>query len=308
MIYGYLRVSSDEQDVNSQKQGVEGFAKEKGWAIDEYITDEGVSGGKDPSKRNLGPLLQKLHKGDIVICSEISRLGRDLYMVMDILHFCMQQECIIYTVKDRFTLGDDIQSKVLAFAFGLAAEIERQMIRQRTKEGLKLRMKMGSLVGRPYIDREAGERSQTDARKKLEGNKEQVITQFRWGVPFRRLAANFGVDRNTLYRYLIEWGCYDSVDADGGAKRRAWLEDQAAKLAARHQSRYREQYKETPLQIVELDREKMLKLIQAGLILPDIAKQFPDLTYEQVYDTVLADRQFNTEYRKFGQKKCTKKK
>lgn len=308
MIYGYLRVSSDEQDVNSQKQGVEGFAKEKGWAIDEYITDEGVSGGKDPSKRNLGPLLQKLHKGDVVICSEISRLGRDLYMVMDILHFCMQQECIIYTVKDRFTLGDDIQSKVLAFAFGLAAEIERQMIRQRTKEGLKLRMKMGSLVGRPYIDREAGERSQTDARKKLEGNKEQVITQFRWGVPFRRLAANFGVDRNTLYRYLIEWGCYDSVDADGGAKRRAWLEDQAAKLAARHQSQYREQYKETPLQIVELDREKMLKLIQAGLILPDIAKQFPDLTYEQVYDTVLADRQFNTEYRKFGQKKCTKKK
>lgn len=308
MIYGYLRVSSDEQDVNSQKQGVEGFAKEKGWSIDEYITDEGVSGGKDPSKRNLGPLLQKLHKGDIVICSEISRLGRDLYMVMDILHFCMQQECIIYTVKDRFTLGDDIQSKVLAFAFGLAAEIERQMIRQRTKEGLKLRMKMGSLVGRPYIDREAGERSQTDARKKLEGNKEQVITQFRWGVPFRRLAANFGVDRNTLYRYLIEWGCYDSVDADGGAKRRAWLEDQAAKLAARHQSQYREQYKETPLQIVELDREKMLKLIQAGLILPDIAKQFPDLTYEQVYDTVLADRQFNTEYRKFGQKKCTKKK
>lgn len=308
MIYGYLRVSSDEQDVNSQKQGVEGFAKEKEWAIDEYITDEGVSGGKDPSKRNLGPLLQKLHKGDVVICSEISRLGRDLYMVMDILHFCMQQECVIYTVKDRFTLGDDIQSKVLAFAFGLAAEIERQMIRQRTKEGLKLRMKMGSLVGRPYIDREAGERSQTDARKKLEGNKEQVITQFRWGVPFRRLAANFGVDRNTLYRYLIEWGCYDSVDADGGAKRRAWLEDQAAKLAARHQSQYREQYKETPLQIVELDREKMLKLIQAGLILPDIAKQFPDLTYEQVYDTVLADRQFNTEYRKFGQKKCTKKK
>lgn len=308
MIYGYLRVSSDEQDVNSQKQGVEGFAKEKGWAIDEYITDEGVSGGKDPSKRNLGPLLQKLHKGDIVICSEISRLGRDLYMVMDILHFCMQQECIIYTVKDRFTLGDDIQSKVLAFAFGLAAEIERQMIRQRTKEGLKLRMKMGSLVGRPYIDREAGERSQTDARKKLEGNKEQVITQFRWGVPFRRLAANFGVDRNTLYRYLIEWGCYDSVDADGGAKRRAWLEDQAKKLAARHQSQYREQYKETPLQIVDLDREKMLKLIQAGLILPDIANQFPDFTYEQVYDTVLADRQFNTEYRKFGQKKCTKKK
>lgn len=308
MIYGYLRVSSDEQDVNSQKQGVEAFAKEKGWTIEEYITDEGVSGGKDPSKRNLGPLLNQLKKGDIVICSEISRLGRDLYMVMDILHFCMQQECIICTVKDRFVLGDDIQSKVLAFAFGLAAEIERQMIRQRTKEGLKLRMKMGSLVGRPYLDREAGERSGTDVRKKMVENKEQIITQHKWGVPFRRLAQNFGVDRNTLYRYLIEWGCYDSVDADGGAKRRAWLEESMKKLNDKHREQYREQYKETPLQIVDLDREKMMKLIQTNLILPDIAKQFPELTYEQVYDTVLADRQFNTEYRKYGQKKCAKKK
>lgn len=64
MRYGYLRVSSDDQDVNSQKQGVEAFAKAKGWQISEYISDEGVSGGKVPSKRNLGPLLKGLNKGD----------------------------------------------------------------------------------------------------------------------------------------------------------------------------------------------------------------------------------------------------
>lgn len=92
MIYGYLRVSSDEQDVNSQKLGVEQFAKDRNWNIDKYITDEGVSGGKDPDKRNLGPLLQLLNKDDVIICSEISRLGRDLYMVMDILHYCMEKE------------------------------------------------------------------------------------------------------------------------------------------------------------------------------------------------------------------------
>ena len=149
MIYGYLRVSTDEQDINSQRQGVNAFAEKNGWSIEKYITDEGVSGGKDPSKRNLGGLLNSLQKGDIVIASEISRLGRDLYMVMDILHFCMEREVVIYTVKDKFTLGKDIQSKVLAFAFGLAAEIERQMIQQRTREGLKLRMKMGILLGRP---------------------------------------------------------------------------------------------------------------------------------------------------------------
>ena len=76
MIYGYLRVSSDEQDVNSQRQGVEQFATDHGWSIDNYITDEGVSGGKDPDKRNLGPLLKQIKKGDVIICSEISRLGR----------------------------------------------------------------------------------------------------------------------------------------------------------------------------------------------------------------------------------------
>ena len=142
MIYGYLRVSSDAQDVNSQKRGVDGFAKAKGWEIEKYISDEGISGGTDPDKRKLGPMLKKLQKGDIVICSEISRLGRDLYMVMDVLHFCMTKEVVIYTVKDRFVLGDDIQSKVLAFAFGLSAEIERQMIKQRTLEGLRLRKKL----------------------------------------------------------------------------------------------------------------------------------------------------------------------
>ena len=63
MIYGYLRVSSDEQDVNSQKQGVVKFAEEHGWKIDQFITDEGVSGGKDPDKRNLGPLLKLINEG-----------------------------------------------------------------------------------------------------------------------------------------------------------------------------------------------------------------------------------------------------
>ena len=172
MIYGYLRVSSDEQDVNSQKQGVEQFAKDRNWNIDKYITDEGVSGGKDPDKRNLGPLLQLLNKDDVIICSEISRLGRDLYMVMDILHYCMEKGCIIYTVKDKFVLGDDIQSKVLAFAFGLSAEIERQMIRQRTKEGLRLRMKLGVLVGRP-IGR-LSENVKLDAVKEIKVRKQEI--------------------------------------------------------------------------------------------------------------------------------------
>lgn len=306
MIYGYLRVSSDEQDVNSQKQGVEQFAIAHSWNIDKYITDEGVSGGKDPDKRNLGPLLKQLQKGDIVICSEISRLGRDLYMVMDILHFCMTQGCIIYTVKDNFTLGDDIQSKVLAFAFGLAAEIERQMIRQRTKEGLRLRMKMGSLVGRPYkAEEDTSTSSAVSAR--MEESKDAICEQFRWGVPHRRLAENFDIDRNTLYRYLVKWGCYDSIDQDGGVARKAKMKATEEREASRKRELYRN-YKETPYTPVQLDREKTISLIRANLTLPKIAEQFPEYTYEQVYDTFMTDPEFNSLYRQNGQKKCVKKK
>lgn len=294
MIYGYLRVSSDEQDVNSQKQGVEQFAKEKGWAIEQYITDEGVSGGKDPDKRNLGPLLKKLQKDDVVICSEISRLGRDLYMVMDILHFCMDKGCVIHTVKDRFTLGDDIQSKVLAFAFGLAAEIERQMIRQRTREGLKLRMKMGVLLGRPIG------RTNSDEAQKFGAWKDQLRQMVEWQMSPRQIADVIGCDRNTVSRLVSRW----KYDAKWKFKTISPKQDQINRHAKR-----RPTYKEGDYMIVQLNREKMIALIKAGLTLPEIAIQMPEYTYEQIYDTCLCDAEFNELYRKHGHTKvCRTKK
>lgn len=287
MIYGYLRVSSDEQDVNSQKQGVVKFAEEHGMQIDKFITDEGVSGGKDPDKRNLGPLLKLINEDDVIICSEISRLGRDLYMVMDILHFCMERKAVIYTVKDKFVLGNDIQSKVLAFAFGLSAEIERQMIRQRTKEGLRLRVKMGVLVGRPLGTVADEPQDLNDEQKKL------LIEQYKWGVPERRLAENFKVDRNTIARWLHRWGI----------KRSAFIERQEE--ARKKESAAYEYGKQ---QAVGIDRDKLRVLINSDLTLPQIADAFPEFTYEQVYGTVLADKELNPLYRKHGQKLIRKTK
>lgn len=287
MIYGYLRVSSDVQDVNSQKQGVDEFAKNEGWQIDKYITDEGVSGGKDPDKRNLGPLLKLLQKDDIIICSEISRLGRDLYMVMDILHHAMNVGCVIYTVKDKFKLGDDIQSKVLAFAFGLSAEIERQMIRQRTKEGLKLKVKQGILLGRP-IDKKA-EKSSTD----LSDRKDEVLQQYKWGVPERRMAQNFNCDRNTLARWLHRWG----------VKHSAYIEKQEKRV-----KELNDIYKKEKYDVVEdIDRCKLKVLIEQDMTIPQIADVFNQFTYTQVYDTILCDNEFNALYRQHAQKKLTKR-
>ena len=293
MIYGYLRVSSDAQDVNSQKQGVEQFAKDKGWQIEQYITDEGVSGGKDPDKRNLGPLLKKLKKEDVVIASEISRLGRDLYMVMDILHFCMKQEVVIYTVKDRFVLGDDIQSKVLAFAFGLAAEIERQMIRQRTTEGLRMRMKMGILLGRPFGNGYE-ERSQV-----IVDNKEDILKALEFGAAIRSIAQKLEVNRNTLSRYLTQWGYKGKGDK----------EYQALKKRQQHADSIRKcSYKDTPYCVVELPRKDVVAMIEQDLTIPKIAERLPQFTYEQIYDTFTCDREYNNLYRQHAQKKLVKKK
>jgi DNA invertase Pin-like site-specific DNA recombinase len=287
MIYGYLRVSSDEQDVNSQKQGVEKFAEEHNMIIEKYVTDEGVSGGKDPSKRNLGPLLKLLQKGDTVICSEISRLGRDLYMVMDILHFCMERGVLIYTVKDKFVLGNDIQSKVLAFAFGLSAEIERQMIQQRTREGLRMRMRMGVLLGR------AADTPMEETKTFTAEQKAQIIEQYKRGVPLQRLAQNFNADKNTVSRWLHRWGI----------KKSKFIEKQEA--ARRNAVDYSGVYNGQEAEGIDMARVR--QLIEADLTIPQIAEMFPEYTYEQIYGTISRSREFNKLYRQHGQKKAIKK-
>lgn len=296
MIYGYLRVSSDKQDVNSQRQGVEKFAEEKGWQIEEYITDEGVSGGKDPDKRKLGSLLQKVKKDDVIISSEISRLGRDLYMVMDILHFCMERGCIIYTVKDHFVLGNEIQSKVLAFAFGLAAEIERQMIQQRTREGLRLRMLMGILLGRPPLAKATNGKIITLVDEHLEEIKKAI----EWGASGRSIAKKLGIDRNTLARHLVRVGISTTEK---------WLEDDYKQYMVRKEKQLKETtYKEGQLCLVELPRERVRHLIEMDLTIPEISKEMPEYTYEQLYDSISNDLEFNILYRKHGQMKIPRKK
>ena len=148
MNYGYIRVSSDKQTVENQRFEINNFAKANNITIDGWI-EETISGTKNYDKRELGRLLKKVKKDDLIICAELSRLGRNLFMIMEILHICMNKECRVWTIKDNYRLGDDIQSKVLAFAFGLSAEIERDLISQRTKEALARKKAEGVVLGRP---------------------------------------------------------------------------------------------------------------------------------------------------------------
>lgn len=147
-VYGYLRVSTDKQDCNNQKIGVEELARARGLPIESWIIDDGVSGIKEPEKRKLGKLLKRIKSGDVIICSELSRLGRRLFMVISILEHCMKIGAKVLTVKDGYELGDNVQSKMLAFAFGLVAELEREMISKRTKEALAAKKARGEKLGR----------------------------------------------------------------------------------------------------------------------------------------------------------------
>ena len=148
MIYGYIRVSTDKQTVENQRFEINKFIKKTKFKVDEWI-EETISGTVSPKKRNLGILIKKKKKGDLIICSELSRLGRNMFMIMSILNILMERGVIIYTVKERYRLGEDLTSKVLAFAFSISAEIERTLISQRTTEALRRKKAEGVKLGRP---------------------------------------------------------------------------------------------------------------------------------------------------------------
>ena len=195
MIYGYIRVSSDKQTVENQRFEINNFCLKENMHIDGWI-EETISGTKNYDKRELGRLLKKVQKDDLIICAELSRLGRSLFMIMEILSLCMKKECKVWTIKDNYRLGDDIQSKVLAFAFGLSAEIERNLISQRTKEALARKKAEGVVLGRPKG------RKTSPQKHKLHGKKVLIDELLKQDVSKRQIAKICKVDRNTLARFL----------------------------------------------------------------------------------------------------------
>ena len=195
MTYGYIRVSTDHQTVENQRFEIKNFCKRNNLKVDGWI-EETISGTKNYSKRRLGALLKKVTKGDMIICSELSRLGRSLFMIMDILNICMTKECQVWTIKDNYRLGDDISSKVLAFAFGHSAEIERNLISQRTREALARKKAEGVVLGRPKGRKTALE------KHKLYPKRELISQLLQEGVSKRQIAFLVKVDRGTLARYI----------------------------------------------------------------------------------------------------------
>lgn len=193
MIYGYIRVSTDKQNTENQKYEIEQYAIRNNIKIDKWVT-EIISSTKDLKDRKLGKLLKKINQEDIIITTELSRLGRNLLQVMSILHNCMDVGCQVWTIKDNYKLGADIQSKVLAFAFGLSAEIERNLISQRTKEALARLKAEGRILGSP--------KGSKNKSHKLDGKKEQIKHLLEKDIPKTQIAKILKINRTTLYRFI----------------------------------------------------------------------------------------------------------
>lgn len=193
MIYGYIRVSTDKQTVENQRYEINQFCERQEIVVNKWI-EETISGAKHLDDRKLGKLLRKMKKEDILICSELSRLGRNLLMIMGILNECMNRDIQVWTIKDNYRLGSDINSKVLAFAFGLSAEIERNLISQRTKEALARKRAEGVILGRP--------KGRKSAKTKLTGQEKKIQELLDKKVSYSAIGRIIGAHRLTVSSFV----------------------------------------------------------------------------------------------------------
>lgn len=197
MTIGYLRVSTGKQNPENQRDEIRRFALKKGVGIDLWVT-ETVSGRTSYMKRKLGKQLKRMRKGDTLIVTEVSRLSRSLTEIMAIMGNCLEKHVNIYTTKERYTFDDSINSKVLCFAFGLVAEIERNLISMRTKEALALKKAEGVRLGR-----RPGSNVQI---QKIKDNSPRIEAWLSGGMSVARMCRKIGVSRNTWYKYKAQTG------------------------------------------------------------------------------------------------------
>ncbi len=190
-VYAYIRVSTDSQETENQRFEILKYANEK--KLDNVeIVEETVSGKKSWKKRQLGNLIDELQEVDILIVTELSRLGRSMLEIMELLSILLRNGIELHVIKNNQVLKDDLQSKVFAMAFSIAAEIERELISQRTREALQRRKAEGKPLGRP----------KGSYSSKLDKYREQIEELRAKGVSIASIAKILEVPYTTLYDYL----------------------------------------------------------------------------------------------------------
>jgi putative DNA-invertase from lambdoid prophage Rac len=194
MIYWYIRVSTDKQTMENQRFEILKFAQERQLHVDRWI-EETISATRKLSDRKLGALIERMREEDILIVTEVSRLGRSILEVRSILHTLMEKDVKVFTTKERYELGNNISSKVLAFAFSLSAEIERSMISSRTKEALARKKSEGKRLGRP--------KGKLSSVTKLTGKDDLIREYLAKNIPQSVMARLLNVSRLTVRHYIL---------------------------------------------------------------------------------------------------------
>lgn len=196
MTIGYLRVSTGKQHPANQKDEIRRFAAQKNISVDRWVV-EVASGSVNRHERKLGRLLNTMHAGDTLIVTEISRLSRTLTEIMSIMGRCLERGILLYTTKEGYTFDNTINSKVLCFAFGLVAEIERNLISMRTKEALAMRKAEGMKLGR-----RTGSYTKTNI---LRSHRAEVVSMLENGDSIAAICRHFGVSRETFARFRTDF-------------------------------------------------------------------------------------------------------
>ncbi len=191
----YLQVSTTDQDVEKNKSDILHLANEKGLGKVEWI-EEQASGRISWRKREIAQVMEKLQPGESLVVSELSRLGRSMLECMEILSIASQKKINIYVVKGNWQLDQSIQSKILAMAFAMAAEIERDLISQRTKEALAAKKRAGMKLGRP----------KGSGTSKLDKHRPEIEALLETGSTQRYIASRFHTTESNLSRWMKKHG------------------------------------------------------------------------------------------------------
>lgn len=214
MVIAYLRVSTEKQTPANQQNEISKFADSRNLCVDRWVT-EVVSGKKKGCERKLGALVRRLKRGDTLIVTELSRLSRTLTDIMAIVGELLKKEVHLYSTKDRYSFDDTINSKVLCFAFGLVAEIERNLISMRTREALALRREQGVTLGR--------RKGSYTKLQRLIDNRTAIVQALNTGRTIAAICREYGVVRDTFcrfrakYIYTIQRGAFTRYRVNGKA-------------------------------------------------------------------------------------------
>jgi len=194
-VIGYLRVSTLDQDIEKNKSDILKLANEKQIGKIQFI-EERISGRICWKERKIGEVLEDLDYGDIIVVSELSRIGRSMLECMEILSIATQKGIKIFSVKGNWELDNSIQSKIIAMAFSMAGEIERDLISQRTKEALRVKKESGASLGRP----------KGPGKSKLDPYKIEIESLLAHGSSQKFIANRYGTTEANLHNWMKKRG------------------------------------------------------------------------------------------------------